>query len=108
MKIFELKDFKKGWFIGDFKPSLVDTKDFELGVKTYKAGESDPRHLHKLSTEISVVISGTVLFSGKEVTAGQIVIIQKNEPNQFMAKTDAVLLVVKLPSCPNDKYLLDE
>ena len=30
MKIFDINDMFKGWFIGDFDPAVVKTKEFEL------------------------------------------------------------------------------
>ena len=35
----ELKNFTKGWFVGNFDPSLIKTNDIEIGVKEYKSGD---------------------------------------------------------------------
>ena len=51
-----------GWFVGDFEPSVIRTKDFEVAVKKYKAGDKEARHIHKVATELTVIISGKVLI----------------------------------------------
>ena len=37
----------KGWFVGDFEPSVYKTKEFEVGYFTHKKGEKWPFHYHK-------------------------------------------------------------
>jgi len=39
MKKYKLKNFTRGWFIGNFKPTLFSTKDFEIAIKQYKKGD---------------------------------------------------------------------
>ena len=34
----KLADMTKGWFVGNFEPSLWKTNDVEAAVKTYKKG----------------------------------------------------------------------
>jgi len=101
-----LNDMVGGWFIGNFDPSVVKTQDFEVGVKSYKAGDRDPAHFHKIAREITLVISGTVRMLDKEWAAGSIIDIQPGITNAFEAVTDATLAVVKIPSARDDKYLV--
>ena len=35
-KTFNLKDFTKGWFVGNFDKSIIKTSDVEVAVKEYK------------------------------------------------------------------------
>ena len=46
MKIHKLKDMVKGWFVGNFEPSLYKTHLVEVGVKEYKAGDKEVGHAH--------------------------------------------------------------
>ena len=39
MKVSKLSDYTRGWVIGDFEPSILKTKDFEVAVLTHKQGE---------------------------------------------------------------------
>lgn len=41
MKKYKINDFKKGWVIGNFEPSIFKSIDFEFGVKFYKKGDID-------------------------------------------------------------------
>lgn len=64
MKKFNLDNMIAGWFIGNFEPSLFKTNDVEISVKKYKAGDYDSRHYHKIATEYTVIVKGTVEMSG--------------------------------------------
>lgn len=104
MKTAYLKDMTKGWFIGDFHPTLYPTRDVEVAVKNYREGDSECTHFHKIAREFTVVISGTVRMNGREFGPGQIVIVEPGESTDFQAVTDAVTAVVKIPGATHDKY----
>jgi quercetin dioxygenase-like cupin family protein len=105
MQISKLSNMKKGWFIGDFSPTLVKTRSVEVAVKFYKKGDREDRHYHKVATEITVVISGKVRMNGVEYKAGDIIVIDPNESTDFEALEDSVNTVVKLPGAQDDKYM---
>ena len=50
MIVGKLSDTYRGWVIGDFEPSLLKTKDFEVGILTHLKGEQWPAHYHKKGT----------------------------------------------------------
>ncbi|WP_201451929.1 cupin domain-containing protein [Rhodovarius lipocyclicus] len=75
-------------------------------MRTYKAGESEALHMHKVATEVTMVLSGTVRMAGREWNAGDIIVLEPGEATDFEAVTDAVNVVVKVPGALNDKYLL--
>ena len=64
MEQHNLNDFIKGWFIGDFKPTLLKTTDFEVGIKRYKVGDSESTHYHKIATEYTIIVEGEVEMNG--------------------------------------------
>lgn len=105
MKTAKLEDMIKGWFVGNFEPSLLKTNDVEVAVKEYKKGDSEDRHYHKIATEITVIISGRVRMNGIEYTKGDMIVIDPNESTDFEALEDSVNAVVKYPGASNDKYL---
>ena len=105
MKAAKLKDMVNGWFIGNFEPSLYKTNDVEVAVKSYKANDSEQRHYHKIATEISVVICGTVKMNGIVRKEGDIIVMEPGEVTDFKAMEDTVNVVVKIPGANNDKYL---
>ena len=104
MKVHQLSDMVKGWFVGKFTPTIISTDAVEVAVKNYKAGEYEPVHHHKIATEITVITSGSVRMNGTIYTAGAIVVLEPNEASDFFAITDVATTVVKIPGAINDKY----
>lgn len=103
-----LTDMTNGWFIGNFDPTILQTTEFEVGIKRYKAGQIDAKHYHKVAREITVVISGQVVMLGQTWDEGSIIDIEPGVASSFQAITDAVLAVVKVPCAPDDKFIVDE
>jgi len=108
MKSAKLDEMIKGWFVGDFEPSVYKTGIVEVGVKRYKAGSHELWHYHRIATEITVIVNGRVRMSGNEFAAGDIIIIEPGEVTNFEVLEDTVTTVVKLPGAINDKYILGE
>ena len=52
MKTYKLKNFKGGWICGNFLPSIIQTKFFEVGFKDYKKGHQEKGHVHNEAVEI--------------------------------------------------------
>lgn len=101
----KLQDMVKGWFVGNFEPTLHKTNAVEVAVKHYKKGDSEEMHYHKLATEITVVVSGSVQMNGSIYTAGDIIVMAPYEATDFIALEDSVNAVVKIPGANHDKYL---
>ena len=106
MKTFNWKDFIGGWFVGDFMPTIFLTKDVEVCIKRYSAGDCDNRHYHLIADEITMIVEGTVKMNGIEYKKNDIILIEKSEITDFSAITDAITCVIKIPSVKGDKYLL--
>ena len=104
MEISQLENMFKGWFIGDFEPSLYKTNDVEVGVKYYKEGDYEPSHFHKIATEFTVILDGRVEMNGNIYESGSILKILPNESTDFKALTNVKTVVVKIPGASNDKY----
>ena len=105
MKVFNLNDMIKGWFIGNFEPTLLKTNDVEVAVKKYKKGDYEEKHYHKIATEITVVVSGKVKMNGVVYKAEDIIVIEPNEAADFEALENTVCSVVKYPGANDDKYI---
>jgi quercetin dioxygenase-like cupin family protein len=105
MKIEKLSNMTKGWFIGNFHPTVLDTDDVEVAVKSYKKGDFEERHYHKIATEITVIVKGLVRMNGIKYSEGSIIIIEPNESTDFEALEDTINTVVKYPGASNDKYV---
>jgi hypothetical protein len=103
----QLDEMVRGWFVGDFEPTAFPSSDVEIAIKHYAAGDAEARHVHKVATELTAVVSGTVRMDGQDLNAGEIVKLAPGEPSDFLALTDAVVVAVKLPAVPGDKYLVE-
>ena len=108
MKIEKLDKMVKGWFVGNFDPSLYKTNDVEVGVKSYNAGDYEDWHYHKIATEITVILEGEVEMNGVKYSTGDIITIEPGDGTDFKALSDAKNVVVKIPGANNDKYLRGE
>ena len=105
MKVAKLNEMTKGWFVGNFKPSLIITNDVEVAVKEYEKGDYEARHYHKVATELTVITSGRVRMNGVEYSKGDIIIIEPNEATDFEVLENTISTVVKFPGVGDDKYL---
>jgi len=108
MEVHKLADMFKGWFVGDFNPTLLRTQDVEVAVKTYPAGMLEEAHLHKVATEITVIVSGTARMNGRTLNAGDIAVVKPNEICTFETLTEVTTTVVKVPGATNDKYIVPQ
>lgn len=107
MKVAKLSDMKGGWFIGNFEPSLYKTNDCEVAVKTYKKGDFEAAHFHKIATEYTIVASGKVMMFDTVFEQGDIVIVEPGDATSFEALEDTTNVVIKIPGANNDKYLVE-
>ncbi len=104
MKVHQLNEMVRGWFVGDFQPAALQSTECEVGVKFYAAGDKESSHVHRVATELTAIVSGEVEMNGHRYGAGAIITIEPGEATDFNAITDVVTVVVKTPSVRNDKY----
>lgn len=102
----ELSAMTGGWFVGAFAPVVLHTEVVEVACKHYRAGDVEARHVHRIATELTLVVQGRVRMNGELVTAGQIIRLEPGEVIDFEVLEDAVTVVVKTPSVAGDKYVL--
>lgn len=103
-EVFILDDMVKGWFIGNFQPTVYKTGDVEVGVKHYRAGDYERSHHHRIATEITVIQKGTVEMNGIQYSDGSIIKLAPFVSTDFKAITDVITVVVKIPGANDDKY----
>ena len=105
MKVEKLEKMFKGWFVGNFEPTLLKTNDVEVAVKEYKSGDSEGKHYHKIATEITVIVLGKVKMNNIIYNKGDIIVTEPNEATDFLVLEDTITTVVKIPGANNDKYI---
>jgi hypothetical protein len=106
LKKWSLEQFRGGWIVGDFLPSVEKTGLFEFGVKRFLAGDIEPAHYQKVAQEITVVISGKVRIGELEFVPGDVCQIFPGEVADFEALESGSLAVIKFPSDPSDKEIV--
>lgn len=106
MKKYRLESFTRGWVVGDFEPSIIRSKDFEVMVRYYKKGDKEAKHVHKIADEITIITSGKFLMNGDVLSAGDIVHLFPGDPTDFECLEDGANTVIKVPSVMGDKYLV--
>ena len=108
MKQYNIKDMKNGWFIGNFEPSVFKNPFFEVAHHFHEAGFKGELHYHKIAPELTYIISGRLVASGEELFGGDMFLYEPNEIAQVEFLEDTHLIVVKWPSVPSDKYLMEK
>lgn len=106
MEVRKLNEFTRGWFIGHFDPSIYKTSEFEVGILTHKKGEEWPAHYHT-AVEINCLISGKILIRDRVLEAGDVFKFDSGEVANPVFLEDCVVVVVKTPSLPNDKFIYE-
>lgn len=102
-----LKDFHRGWFIGNFEPSLVRTEDFEIAVQEHKKGDIIDPHYQLTATEYNCVLFGSILVNNTILSKGDFFIFKPMEPCNIKIIEDVTILCVKMPSAgPADKVVI--
>lgn len=108
MRTERLGNMVKGWFVGNFEPSLYQTNACEVAVKSYQKGENEGKHFHKIATEITVIVKGKVRMFDQVYSEGDIVVVEPGEATAFEALEDTMNVVVKIPGANDDKYEIGE
>lgn len=104
MDVSNISDFKGGWFIGNFEPSLLKNAGFEASVKLHKKGEHWPTHYHKIATEYNVIIVGRMTIQNKTLEAGSVFILYPFEIADPVFHEDTIIVCIKHPGANNDKF----
>lgn len=108
MQQHHIEDFHNGWFIGDFAPSLLKNKEFEVALKVHHQNEYIPKHKHDKAIEINLCILGQMHVNGKVINKGDIFIFEKGEvcDVKILSKL-AEVICIKSPSVPSDKIICE-
>lgn len=108
MDTYDIRDFTKGWFIGNFEPAILKTDQFEVGVQKHTRGAFVEKHYQKHATEYNVIITGRLMANGKELSTGDIFVYLPEEVTDVVFLEDTEILCVKTPSLGfDDKVVLD-
>lgn len=99
-----IKEFWRGWFIGNFEPSLLKTDQFEVALINHVKDEKWPAHYHAVATEYNLLIQGRMKIRGEIIEPGDLFVLEPNEVADPEFLEDCKVLCVKTPSIKGDKY----
>ena len=105
-QIWNRYDYTRGWFIGDFTPSIIKTSMFEVGMLEHKQNEKHGFHYHEHLIEINYLIKGTMILNNTQIFAGQIFTLYKNQIACPKFLEDCTLVCIKIPSVKGDKVII--
>lgn len=104
--IWKLSEFTRGWFIGNFTPSILKTCDFEIAKLHHIKNEKWPFHYHVEADEYNILLKGKMILNGQPINEGTLFIIHKNEIACPFFLEDCQVLCIKAPSSPKDKFII--
>lgn len=105
MKIMRIEAMKEGWFVGAFEPTAYHTNQFEVNYRIHPKGQVWDTHYHTEVTEINLLIKGKMTLQNKELTSGDIFILEPWEIADPVFLEDCEMICVKTPS-KNDKVVV--
>jgi quercetin dioxygenase-like cupin family protein len=103
---YRIEDFKGGWFMGNFEPSLLKTNEFECSVKTHIKGEVWEKHYHQEAVEYNFVFEGIIEIDDIEYIKGDIFVVHPGTIVDPIFKEDCSIMCVKTPCVIGDKYTI--
>ena len=99
-------NFTRGWFLGNFEPSLYKTSDFEVGLLIHHADEKWDYHYHKEAEETNVLLKGKMKINEQLIEAGAVFQFPKNQIACPIFLEDCHILCIKEPCVIGDKYCI--
>lgn len=103
-----MESFVGGWFIGDFEPAVLRTRDFEAGWKVHHRSEVIAPHIHHETTEYNVLTLGEMRVNGERLARGDLFVLRPGERVDVdVISEEAHVLCIKSPSRPGDKELCE-
>jgi dTDP-glucose pyrophosphorylase len=106
IQIYKLEDMFRGWFLGNFEPSVFKHAGVEIGYLFHKKGEKWPTHYHSNIVEVNLLIEGKMIINDIEINKNQIFVIDKKVLACPIFLEDCRIICVKLPSMVGDKIII--
>jgi quercetin dioxygenase-like cupin family protein len=104
ISVRRLDEMVGGWFVGAFEPVVFPSEHMEVAVKRYPAGAVEAPHVHRESTELTLIVDGEARMANRVLRAGDIIVLPPGTATGFEALQTCTTVVVKSPSVPGDKY----
>jgi len=106
IKMYKLEDMFRGWFIGDFEPSVLKNTGFEIGYLLHKKGEIWQTHYHNNLIEVNLMVEGRMILNDLEINKNEIFVIDKKVIACPIFLEDCRILCIKIPHMVGDKIII--
>ena len=103
---YKMEDMFRGWFIGDFEPSVIKTTGFEVGYLFHKKGEKWQTHYHNNVIEVNLLIEGKMILNDLELNKNDIFVIDKKVLACPVFLEDCFIICIKIPHIVGDKIII--
>ena len=104
--VWFVDSFVRGWFIGDFEPSILRTKTWEMALLKHSKNEKWDFHYHAQADEVNVLLSGRMMLNGREIRSRNVFTIPKKQIACPLFLEDCMILCIKTPSVIGDKFCI--
>lgn len=104
MKDYKIKEMKYGYFVGDFYPSALRSKNVEMAMKKMIKGTLDSGYFRKNDTEIIYIVSGCLEVCNKIYNKGDILVFEPEEIIHLFALETTEILIIKAPGTSGDLH----
>jgi hypothetical protein len=106
IQIHKLEDMFRGWYIGNFEPSIFKHAGIECGYLLHKKGEKWPTHYHNNIIEVNLLIKGKMILNDIEINENEIFVIDKKALACPIFLEDCYIVCIKIPSMVGDKIII--
>lgn len=104
MKQSNINNFRGGWFVGDFEPSIFKNPFFEVAHHSHKKNDATFPHYHQVTNELNYIVRGEMMVDKKHLKAGDMWIYEPWDISDVQFLEDTDLMIIRWPSIPSDKY----
>jgi hypothetical protein len=104
MKQSNINNFRGGWFVGDFEPSIFKNPFFEVAHHSHKKNDATFPHYHQVTNELNYIVRGEMMVDKKHLKAGDMWIYEPWDISDVEFLEDTDLMIIRWPSIPSDKY----
>jgi len=106
IKIYKLEDMFRGWFIGNFEPSIFKYSGVEIGYLHHKKNEKWQTHFHNNLIEVNLLVQGKMILNDIEINKNEIFVIDKKILACPIFLEDCYIMCIKIPSMVGDKIII--
>lgn len=103
-QIWNSSQFIRGWFVGNFMPSIHKITQFEVGALTHVKNDRWDYHYHKKADEINILLEGSMLLNNHQINQHDVFIIPRGQVACPIFVETCRVMCIKIPSVIGDKY----